>query len=304
MARMGMGEKWIRWIKFCISTAKFYVIVNGSSQSFSRVRRDRQGDPLSPFLFVIVMEALSRIMIFAENNGLIHGVDCGSGRAPFYISHLFADDTLCMIQVFRRNFKHLCDILWLFGLARDLALILANLKFSSLILCRLGEDLVWRMHGVGGNSFVVFFLVLASITIYRDATIKDMYDTCSQRFAHSIRYRRKLSLEKSSFNDKLLSLVANKGVSPLNQDTMRWRNLYNFDVGHCYYLFNRVVPTEFCWEKLWESKIPTKIYFFGWSAIHTDNLTDDRYMRKGLILVSQCRMCLKDVETPSSPFIL
>ncbi|XP_047339706.1 uncharacterized protein LOC124943201 [Impatiens glandulifera] len=117
MGRMGMGQKWIDWIKFCVSTPKFSIIVNGSPKGFFESSRGiRQGDPLSLFLFVIVMEAFSRMMVFAENANLIRGVDCGVRRSPFVISHLiFADDTLYMIQATRRNFKHLRNILWFFG---------------------------------------------------------------------------------------------------------------------------------------------------------------------------------------------
>jgi hypothetical protein len=63
---------------------------------FSSSRGLRQGDPLSPLLFVIVMEALSKLFYATAQRGFLSGFSVGSGNSEaFNISHLlFADDTL------------------------------------------------------------------------------------------------------------------------------------------------------------------------------------------------------------------
>ena len=62
LQRCGFSEKWRKWIRYCILIVKFSILINGSpSDFFGSSRGLRQGDPLSPLLFDIVMEALSRI---------------------------------------------------------------------------------------------------------------------------------------------------------------------------------------------------------------------------------------------------
>jgi hypothetical protein len=80
LQRCGFLEKWRRWIYFCISTVRFSILVNGSPCGFFPSSRGiRQGDPLSPLLFVIVMEALSRMIDKAIGVGLISGFSVGRG---------------------------------------------------------------------------------------------------------------------------------------------------------------------------------------------------------------------------------
>ncbi|XP_077231884.1 uncharacterized protein LOC143864904 [Tasmannia lanceolata] len=94
LGKMGFGNRWRGWIKSCLSSAWFSILINGSPKGFFRSSRGlRQGDPLSPFLFVIVAEALSLLMEKGKSVGLVKGIQCGQNRVE--VSHLqFADDTL------------------------------------------------------------------------------------------------------------------------------------------------------------------------------------------------------------------
>ena len=104
MERMGFGERWCRWIKACISTVKFSILVNGSLAGFFGSSRGlRQGDPLSPLLFLMVMEVLSRLLKRTKNGGFLYGFQAGShSYGGIHISHLlFADDTILFCDASR-----------------------------------------------------------------------------------------------------------------------------------------------------------------------------------------------------------
>ena len=102
--RMGFGVKWRRWIKACISTVCFSIIVNGSPVGFFGSSRGlRQGDPLSPLLFLLIMEVLSRILKKIEDCDLLHGFHAGpTNSTGVRNSHLlFADDTILFCDASR-----------------------------------------------------------------------------------------------------------------------------------------------------------------------------------------------------------
>ena len=75
LQRCGFLEKWRKWILCCISTVKFSILINRStSDFFGSSRGIRQGDPLSPLLFDIVMEVLSRMLDMAVVAGQFSGI--------------------------------------------------------------------------------------------------------------------------------------------------------------------------------------------------------------------------------------
>nr|GEV54576.1 reverse transcriptase [Tanacetum cinerariifolium] len=78
LEEMKFGQKWRKWISFCLSSARATVLVNGSPTKFFSIKRGLgQGDPLSPFLFNIVSEDLNVLLSKAVQVGLFTRVDVG-----------------------------------------------------------------------------------------------------------------------------------------------------------------------------------------------------------------------------------
>uniref|UniRef100_A0A2N9GD74 Reverse transcriptase domain-containing protein n=1 Tax=Fagus sylvatica TaxID=28930 RepID=A0A2N9GD74_FAGSY len=117
LERCGFGAKWHNWMYFCLSTVRFSILINGTPCGFfNSTRGIRQGDSLSPLLFVLVMEALSRLMDKAVVEHLLEGFAVNSYNRPdLKISHLlFADDTLIFCGADRVQLLHLKGVLMCF----------------------------------------------------------------------------------------------------------------------------------------------------------------------------------------------
>ena len=94
MEKLGFDRRCISLISLCIRSVSFSVLVNGEPHgNFTPNRGLRQGDLLSPYLFLLCAEGLHSLIQQAENAGSIKGVSlCSAGPN---VSHLFfVDDSL------------------------------------------------------------------------------------------------------------------------------------------------------------------------------------------------------------------
>jgi exonuclease III len=92
----GFEQGWIQWIINLISSTFFSILVNGvPSRPFSPSRGIRQGDPLSPFLFVLMAEGLGRSISAAISEGTLKGLPLHNLQ-PALSHSQFVDDTLLL----------------------------------------------------------------------------------------------------------------------------------------------------------------------------------------------------------------
>ncbi|KAA3472331.1 reverse transcriptase [Gossypium australe] len=111
MLKMGFARKWVDLIMKCITTAFYAVITNGRKGSnFQPTRGVRQGDPLSPFLFLICSEGFSYLMRTTKKNGFIRGAKA-SKRGPEITHLLFADDCIMFSEATDKGARIMKDIL-------------------------------------------------------------------------------------------------------------------------------------------------------------------------------------------------
>ncbi|MCH80733.1 LINE-1 reverse transcriptase like, partial [Trifolium medium] len=94
LRRFGFCDKWVEWMQACVFAGSMSILVNGSpTREISIQRGLKQGDPLAPFLFLLVVEGLGGVMRKAVELNLFKGFTVG--RDGVVVSHLqYADDTV------------------------------------------------------------------------------------------------------------------------------------------------------------------------------------------------------------------
>jgi hypothetical protein len=147
---MGFGSKWITWMKACTSTVRFLVIVNGFPTGFFD---SSHRDPLSPLLFLLIMEVLSRMLRRSVERGFIKGFEVGRNmHSGVFVSHLlYADDTILFCDAHPEQLLYIRMVLTCFEVVTGLKVNMTKSEMvpigevnglnalADLLYCRIGS---------------------------------------------------------------------------------------------------------------------------------------------------------------------
>ena len=136
MSKLGFSVPFITWVMSNISTISFVVLINGVASTFFRFGRGlRQGFPLAPLLFLIVVEGLSRSILNAQNSGVFQGISFGNN---IILSHvLFVDDIILVFDGSDCSLSTLYEVLLVFCKASGMII---NEDKSSFYYSGMGES--------------------------------------------------------------------------------------------------------------------------------------------------------------------
>jgi hypothetical protein len=97
LLQCGFGLPTTKWIMGCITSTTYVILINGEPSSFFNTGRGmRQGCPLSPLLFILIMEGLSLALKRSQEEGLLMGIKVS--RLIKILHLLFVDDILIMTK--------------------------------------------------------------------------------------------------------------------------------------------------------------------------------------------------------------
>ncbi|XP_058078534.1 uncharacterized protein LOC131226828 [Magnolia sinica] len=145
----------------CVGSAFFSILINGSPKGFFKSSRGlRQGDPLFPFLFLAVGDALSRMLSKGQMERIISSFKIKGMESP--ISHIqFADNTLFFCEADLVNVSNLHTIVWCFEAVSGLKV---NMKKSKMFGVNIGEEEVenfTEFFGCSKGSLPTMFVGLS-----------------------------------------------------------------------------------------------------------------------------------------------
>lgn len=126
----GFGDTWRRWIETLLSTASSRIILNGHHGPPIQHRRGvRQGDSLSPMLFIIAMDVLHRLFLKATRDGVLTKME---PTAIKFQCSIYADDVILFIRPTRQEARAVKEILNVFGSVSRLQTNLAKCSITSI----------------------------------------------------------------------------------------------------------------------------------------------------------------------------
>nr|GEV63010.1 RNA-directed DNA polymerase, eukaryota [Tanacetum cinerariifolium] len=125
----GFGDKWCSWIKGSLSSSMASILVNGSLTPVFQFHRGlKQGDPLAPYLFILVMKSLHLSFSIVVKTCIFKGIKIDNAVTIFHL--FYADDAVFIGEWSDDNLNRIMHVLYCFSLASGLKI---NVKKSHLL---------------------------------------------------------------------------------------------------------------------------------------------------------------------------
>uniref|UniRef100_A0A0A9AE32 Reverse transcriptase domain-containing protein n=1 Tax=Arundo donax TaxID=35708 RepID=A0A0A9AE32_ARUDO len=137
LAHLGFGPLWCNLVSNLLATSSTQILLNGEpGESIKHQHGLRQGDPLSPMMFILIMDVLNSLFIKAGDEGLLQPLSSRSTRQRV---SLYANDVALFIRPAEEEFQITKDILDYFGSASGLQTNQFQIRSCDVVICCLGS---------------------------------------------------------------------------------------------------------------------------------------------------------------------
>ena len=111
MLTMGFHRKWVALMMECVQSVSYSVLINGKPKGYFHPSRGlRQGDPISPYLFLLCAEGLHALLTKATVSRQLQGLSISRGGPK--LTHLFfADDSVLFCRATLMECNTIMEIL-------------------------------------------------------------------------------------------------------------------------------------------------------------------------------------------------
>ncbi|KAJ6795099.1 Uncharacterized protein M6B38_227070 [Iris pallida] len=180
MAAMGFSETWVDRVRECITSPTFSVLIQGIPYGFFGSSRGlRQGDPLSPYLFTLVMEYFTCLMDIAVHRERIVPI---YSRVSPVVSHLiYADDLLVLLRPSMRGMRELAAVMEEFGQLSGLRLNRDKSKVYFSSSWTLKEERALELGVEKGDLPVKYLGVPLSVNYAKDRDCQSLVNFAQRR---------------------------------------------------------------------------------------------------------------------------
>uniref|UniRef100_A0A7N2KWC1 K Homology domain-containing protein n=1 Tax=Quercus lobata TaxID=97700 RepID=A0A7N2KWC1_QUELO len=284
LERSGFCAKWRQLIFFCLSTTRFSILINGSPCGFFGSSRGlRQGDPLSP-LFVLVMEALGRMLIkqFMKDTcqdlvwvtwreDLVLGLKINLGK-----SKLVSVGVVHNIDLLLNVLGCKQDTLPMKYLGLPLGAKFKDKTIWNPILEKMERRLagwkclvkLWQDCWCGETSLAVSYLDLFRFCRNKEASVAELMKSYNGVLFWDVSFFRGVHAWELEAMLGFMETIYGSSIRGFGEDKMCW--LPSKDKGFMVNAYYRILVGPiiygFPWKSIWKQKIPSRVAFFVWTA--------------------------------------
>nr|XP_023911306.1 uncharacterized protein LOC112022914 [Quercus suber] len=291
MEKMGFTEHWINLMMLCVKTVTYTILVNGEPKGMITPSRGiRQGDPLSPFLFLLCTEGLNGLINKAAHQGNIKGYSL-CRNSPHLTHLLFADDSLLFCKATIEECHRVLDILDVYGRCSGQQINRSKMTifFSksttndtrNQIKLALGVPEIIQYERYLGLLSLEHPWVLSDIVPgFEESRVVDLINPSTRTWDANLVHGL-LSLEEAAL---VLSIPLSR---TLVEDKITWPLTPS----------GNTQQQNEVWKLIWRLNVPNKVRNFMWRACKEAIPAKRNLLRRKILTEDKCEECGVESET-------